>query len=59
MNDPAPGIYLQYIPEWLVRRIDQLYGEMQSGSITVHLHDGEAKKIERKQVESAQAVRRK
>jgi hypothetical protein len=44
-DSPTP-VYLQHMPEWVVRRLDELYSKVESGSVTLHKNGGEALKIE-------------
>lgn len=51
----ARPIFLQNIPEDVVRRLDELYGLVRSGSVTLHKNDGETVKFEHRVIESARS----
>lgn len=50
-------VYLQNMPEWVVRELDRRYPLVQSGSLTLHKNDGKAVKFEHRDVGTAQEVK--
>ncbi len=52
MKAPEP-VVLQHMPAWVARKLDELYGTVRAGSVTVHLNDGRAAKFQAEHFEVA------
>jgi len=55
VNAPEP-VYLQHMPATVAKRLDELYGQVMAGSVTVHKNDGKAVKFQVEQFEAVKAA---
>jgi len=56
MKQPQP-VYLENMPRDVAMELDRRYALVKSGHVSVHLNDGEAVKIEHRDVASAKDLK--